>query len=229
MPGKHGLIDSLKHIAFEEEPEKTPASATPAAAPAAAAPFTPAFTAPFAPPAASAVPHAGYTPPLDAGVVPDNDEAYRRLLSKTDFEATDVAATIHKYLEPLKAIPDSVMSPNVKFKTAVIQAQAQAGLTGDAILAVFDTLQTRLQQEKDAFGTKAQQFASTEITGRQDRIGQISAQITQLQQQLAQLSGELADAQGKSTLAQSQFAAAAQRRGSEIEQQKAQYASLLRG
>jgi uncharacterized protein YlxW (UPF0749 family) len=168
-------------------------------------------------------------PPIDAGVVPDSDEAYRKLLSRTDFEATDVAATIHKYLEPLKAIPDSVMSPNVKFKTAVIQAQAQAGLTADAILAVFDTLQTRLQQEKDAFGTKAQQFASSEITARQDRIGQISAQITQLQQQLAQLSGELADAQGKSTLVQSQFAAAAQRRASEIEQQKAQYASMLKG
>jgi hypothetical protein len=229
MPGKHGLIDSLKHIAFEDEPEKPPANATPAAAPTAAAPFAPSFAAPFAPAFAGAAPQPGYMPPIDAGVVPDSDEAYRKLLSRTDFEATDVAATIHKYLEPLKAIPDSVMSPNVKFKTAVIQAQAQAGLTADAILAVFDTLQTRLQQEKDAFGTKAQQFASSEITARQDRIGQISAQITQLQQQLAQLSGELADAQGKSTLVQSQFAAAAQRRASEIEQQKAQYASMLKG
>jgi hypothetical protein len=229
MPGKHGLIDSLKHIAFEEEPEKPPANATPTAAPAAAPPFTPAFTAPFAPAAASAAPQAGYALPIDAGVVPDNDEAYQKLLSKTDFEGTDVAATIHKYLEPLKAIPDSVMSANIKFKTAVLQAKAQAGLTEDAILAVFDTLQTRLQQEKDAFGTKAQQFASSQITARQDRIGQISAQITQLQQQLAQLSGELADAQGKSTMVQSQFAAAAQRRTNEIEQQKAQYAALLRG
>jgi hypothetical protein len=229
MPGKHGLIDSLKHIAFEEEPEKTPASPTPAAAPTAAPSFASQFAPSFAPAAASAASPAVFAAPLDTGVVPDNDQAYRRLLSKTDFEATDVAATIHKYLEPLKAIPDSVMSPNIKFKTAVIQAQAQAGLTADAILAVFDALQAKLQQEKDAFGTKAQQFASSEITGRQDRIGQISAQITQLQQQLAQLSGELADAQGKSTLVQSQFAAAAQRRGSEIEQQKAQYASMLKG
>jgi septal ring factor EnvC (AmiA/AmiB activator) len=68
-----------------------------------------------------------------------------------------------------------------------------------------------------------------EITGRQDHIGQISAQITQLQQQLAQLSGELVEAQGKSTHVQSQFTAAAQRRGTEIEQQRAQYAVLLKG
>ena len=227
MPGKHGLIDSLKHIAFEDEPEKPPAHSTPTAAPAAAPSFAaPSFAQPFAP---ATAPQVGYQPPIGAGVVPDSDEAYRRLLSRTDFEATDVAATIHKYLEPLKAIPDSVMSPNIKFKTAVLQAQAQAGLTQDGILAVFDTLRTKLQQEMDAFETKAQQFASSEITGRQDRIGQISAQITQLQQQLAQLSGELADAQGKSTLVQSQFAAAAQRRASEIEQQKAQYASMLKG
>jgi ribosome-associated translation inhibitor RaiA len=228
MPGKHGLFDSLKHIAFEDDPEKPPAGTAPAAHPAAAPSFpAPSFAQPFTP--AAEAPQSAYTPPIGAGVVPDNDEAYRRLLSRTDFETTDVAATIHKYLEPLKAIPDNVMSPNIKFRTAVIQAQAQAGLTQDAILAVFDALQSRLQQEKDTFETKAQQFSSSEVTGRQDRIGQISAQITQLQQQLAQLSAELADAQGKSAYARSQFAAAAQRRASEIEQQKAQYASMLKG
>jgi len=229
MPGKHGLFDSLKHIAFEDEPEKPAATHTPPAAPAAAPPFAPSFTQPFAQAAAGAAPPVAFTPPIDAGVVPDNDEAYRKLLSKTDFESTAVASTIHKFLEPLKAIPDAVMSPNIKFKTAVLQAKAQAGLTEDGILAAFDTLTATLQQEKDAFETKAQQFASSQITGRQDRIGQISAQITQLQQELAKLSGELAEAQGKSAYARSQFAAAAQRRASEIEQQKAQYASLLKG
>ena len=151
------------------------------------------------------------------------------ILSKTDFEGTGKAATIHKFLEPLKAIPDSVMSPNVKFRTAVLQAKAQAGLTEDSILAVFDALKARLAQEQDAFGANAQQFAAREVTGRQERIGQITAQITQLQQELAQLSSELVEAQGKSSHAQSQFLAAVQRRSSEIEQQKAQYAALLKG
>ena len=63
----------------------------------------------------------------------------------------------------------------------------------------------------------------------EERIAQISSQISQLQQELANLSGELVEAQGKATHAHSQFTAAAQRRAIEIEQQKAQYASLLKG
>jgi len=237
MPtNKHGLIDSLKHMAFEDEPEKAEkpvTTATPAAAQtfgSAAHTFAPAAPAETFAPAETCAPQpAAYSLPIDTGVVPDNDEAYRKLLSKTDFEGTEVAATIHKFLEPLKAIPDTAMPPNIKFKTAVLQAQAQAGLTQDGILAVFDTLKARLQQEEDAFNAKAQQYVAREITGRQDHISQITAQITQLQQQLAQLSGELVEAQGKSTHVQSQFSAAAQRRGGEIEQQKAQYAALLKG
>lgn len=233
MPtNKHGLIDSLKHIAFEDEPEKpaSPAPTASATTPAFGHPAPQPFAQPFAPMAeTAAAPPPAFAAPIGGSPVPDNDEAYRKLLSKTDFEATDVASTIHKFLEPLKAIPDSVMGPNIKFKTAVLQAKAQAGLTEDGILAVFDTLAATLQQEKDAFETKAQQFASSQVSGRQDRIAQISAQITQLQQELAKLSGELADAQGKSAYARSQFASAAQRRASEIEQQKAQYAALLKG
>ncbi|MGA3260064.1 MAG: hypothetical protein ABSE35_14375 [Bryobacteraceae bacterium] len=236
MPtNKHGLFDSIKHMAFEDEPEKAEKPETintPAAAQTfgtAAHAYAPAAPAESFAPSETSAPPVGYQMPIDTGVVPDNDEAYRKLLSKTDFEGTDVAATIHKFLEPLKAIPDTAMPPNIKFKTAVLQAQAQAGLTQDGILAVFDTLKARLQQEEDAFNAKAQQFVAREITGRQDHISQITAQITQLQQQLAQLSGELVEAQGKSAHVQSQFAAAAQRRGGEIEQQKAQYAALLKG
>ena len=144
-------------------------------------------------------------------------------------ESSSAAATIHKFLDPLKAIPDTVMPSNVKFKTAVIQATAQAGLTEDGILGTFDTLKGKLQQEHDAFGQKAQQFAAREVAGRQDQIQKITEQITELQQELARLSNELVDAQGKSTHAQSQFEAAVQRRSSELEQQRALYASLLKG
>lgn len=222
MTGKHGFLDTLKSVAFEEEPPK-PAEHTTASAASA-------FSAPVATPVVeSAAPPAPYALPIDAGVVPDNDSVYQTLLSKTDFESTPTAVTIHKFLDPLKAIPDTVMPSNVKFKTAVIQATAQAGLTEDGILGTFDTLKTKLQQEHDAFGQKAQQFAAREVNGRQDQIQKITEEITQLQQQLAQLSNELVDAQGKSTHAQSQFEAAVQRRASELEQQKALYASLLKG
>jgi hypothetical protein len=229
--GKHGFLDVLKEVAFEDEPAP-PEKHTPAPPPSpvsAPAFSSPPFSAPVAAPLASPASPAAFSMPIDAGVVPDNDAVYQTLLAKTDFEATPAAATIHKFLDPLKAIPDTVMPTNVKFKTAVVQATAQAGLTEDAILGTFDTLKAKLQQEKDAFSGKSQQFAAREVAGRQDQIQKISAQITQLQQELARLSNELVDAQGKATHAQSQFEAAVQRRDSELEQQKALYASLLKG
>jgi hypothetical protein len=229
MTEKHGFLDALKHVAFEDEPAP-PEKHTPAPTVPAPAFSSPPFSAPeAAAPIASLASPVPYALPIDAGVVPDNDAVYQTLLAKTDFEATPAAATIHKFLDPLKAIPDTVMPTNVKFKTAVVQASAQAGLTEDAILGTFDTLKARLQQEKDAFNGKSQQFAAREVAGRQDQIQKISAQITQLQQELARLSNELVDAQGKATHAQSQFEAAVQRRGSELEQQRATYASLLKG
>jgi hypothetical protein len=211
MTNKHGLLDTIKHLAFEDEPAKQAPETVPAA--------------PTGVPSAMAV----HPLPVDAGVVPDGDEVYQKILSRTNFEDTDEAGTIHKFLDPLAAIPDAVMPPNVKFKTAVLQAKAQAGLTEESILATFDTLKTRLQQEQDGFSANAQQFTAREITARQDRISQINVQITRLQQELGELSGELVEAQGKSAHAQSQFTAAMQRRASEIEQQKAQYTALLKG
>ena len=227
MTGKHGFLDALKQAAFEDEPAQ-PDKHAPAPAPSAFS--TPPFSPPvYAPADAGSAPPAPYALPIDAGVVADNDSVYQTLLAKTDFEGSPAAATIHKFLDPLKAIPDTVMPSNVKFKTAVIQATAQAGLTEDGILGTFDTLKAKLQQEHDAFGQKAQQFAAREVAGRQDQIQKISEQITELQQELARLSNELVDAQGKSTHAQSQFEAAVQRRGSELEQQRALYSSLLKG
>jgi hypothetical protein len=222
MTGKHGFLDTLKSVAFEEEPPKPQQHTQAPAAPSFSAPLTSQSVESSAP----AIP---YALPIDAGVVPDNDAVYQTLLSKTDFESTPAAATIHKFLDPLKAIPDTVMPSNIKFKTAVIQATAQAGLTEDGILGTFDTLKARLQQEHDAFGQKSQQFAAREVTGRQDQIQKITEQITELQQELARLSNELVDAQGKATHAQSQFEAAVQRRASELEQQRALYTSLLKG
>jgi hypothetical protein len=227
MTGKHGFLDTLKSVAFEEEPAQPEKHAQ---APSAPAFSSPPFSAPvIASGDATAASPTPYSLPIDAGVVPDNDSVYQTLLSKTDFEGTPAAATIHKFLDPLKAIPDTVMPSNIKFKTAVIQATAQAGLTEDGILGAFDTLKTKLQQEHDSFGQKAQQFSAREVAGRQDQIQKITEQITELQQELARLSNELVDAQGKATHAQTQFEAAVQRRSSELEQQKALYASLLKG
>jgi hypothetical protein len=64
MTEKHGFLETLKHVAFEDEPAP-PEKHTPAQAPP--------------------VP---YALPIDAGVVPDGDAVYQTLLAKTDFEGT---------------------------------------------------------------------------------------------------------------------------------------------
>jgi len=185
MSEKHGFLDALKHVAFEDEPAPPEKHTTPTAAPNfAATAFVPTRVEAATPPTTYAPPTAYAS--IDAGVVPDNDSVYQMLLGKTDFEGTTTAGTI-------------------------------------------DTLKAKLQQEKDAFSSKAQLFAAKEVKGRQDQIQKITDQITELQQELARLSNELVDAQGKGTHAQSQFEGAVQRRSSELEQQKALYASLLKG
>jgi hypothetical protein len=224
MTSKHGFLETLKNMAFEEEPEKPEKAASSASVAARTEPASAHVSSVHAAPGAATV-----TAPVEIGTVADSDEVYQRLLARTDFQATEVAATIHTYLDPLQAIADTVMPPNIKFRTAVLQAKAHAGLSEEGILNAFDKLKAQLDQEQEAFTAKAQQFAAHEVSGRQEKISQISTQIAELQQQLAQLSGELAEAQGKSSHAQSQFAAALQRRAIEIEQQKEQYAALLKG
>lgn len=214
MSNKDGFIDSLKHMVFEDEPES--AKATPVPAPVANVPTHVARV-----PSAPVFNHPSYAAPE----VSDDDEIYQRVLAKTAFEQTEVGSTIHKFLDPLAGLP---MDPALKFKTAVAQAKAQNGLNEGAILATFDSLKAALEAEQESFTKKAQQFAAREITGRQDRINDITSQITTLQQELSQLSTELVDAQGKAARAHGQFNAAIERRAAEIEQQKLQYSALLK-
>jgi hypothetical protein len=164
----------------------------------------------------------------------ETEHVYKKILAKTDFLATPVAATIHKYLDPLSAIP--AMDERTKFKTAVVQARAQEGLTAEKILATFDGLKVALQHEQESFGATAEATKEQEIANRQKKVQEITdaisakqKEISQLQQRLSQVSTELVEAQGKIQRAESQFTIAAQRRAVEIDQEKAKYVSLLQG
>jgi uncharacterized protein YoxC len=207
MTQKDGFLDGLKHMVFEDEPEKTNSAAGASAAAPAKAPAT------FA------------QPKLTPSTVAEDDDVYRRILARTDFDATEAGATVQKFLAPLASLP---MDTALKFKTAVAQASAQTGLTAEKVLGTFDQLEAALDQERDAFTRKAQQFAEREVNGRSQRINEITAQIGKLQQELSTLSTELVQAQTKAAHAEGQFTAAVERRRSEIEQQKAQYAALLK-
>src|SRR5262245_39673448 len=218
------FIDSIKHAIIEDDDPK----ADNKSAPHSDAVQTAATAAPVAAPAPSPYQPSSQTMSEEA------DHLYQRILAKTNFESTSVAAVIHKYLDPLSALPS--LDEKTRFKTAVIQAKAQEGLTQEKILATFDGLKVALQNEQESFAASAEATKQEEIEHRQKRVQEITdtiaqkqKEIAQLQQRLSDMTTELVGAQGKIQRAESQFAIAAQRRALEIDQEKAKYVNLLQG
>lgn len=216
------IIDSIKHAIIEDDDPKAEAKPESHAETTAAPESVP---NPAAPP-----PHIADAQPMSEEV----EHCYQRILAKTNFNATQVAATIHKYLDPLSAIPS--LDERMRFKTAVVQAKAQEGLTQEKILATFDGLKVALQNEQESFQASAQATRQREIDDRQrkvqeitDQIAQKQREIGQMQQRLSEMTTDLVGAQGKIQRAESQFTIAAQRRAVEIDQEKAKYLSLLQG
>jgi len=220
------FIDSIKHVIIEDDDPK--AEAKPQAH-SEAPPETAATAAPAAASPASSYPSMS-TQPMSEEV----EHVYQKILAKTNFESTQVAATIHKYLDPLSAVPS--LDERTRFKTAVVQAKAQEGLTQEKILATFDGLKVALQNEQESFAASAEATKQREVNDRQkhvqevtDAIAQKQKEIAQLQQRLSDMTTELVGAQGKIQRAESQFTIAVQRRALEIDQEKAKYLSLLQG
>jgi chromosome segregation ATPase len=228
------FLDGIKHVIIEDDDPK-PGGQTSHPHQEAA----PAVAAPVAVPAGSAAPQASsqtssYQTMSGQPMSEETEHCYQRILAKTNFAATQVSATIHKYLDPLSAIP--ALDERTKFKTAVIQAKAQEGLSQEKILATFDGLKVALQNEQESFAASAEATKQHEIAERQkkvqeitDAIAQKQKEVAQLQQRLSEVTNELVGAQGKIQRAESQFTIAAQRRALEIDQEKAKYISLLQG
>jgi len=224
------FIDSLKHVIIEDDDPKPEGHSQ---APAQENPQPHSEAAPVnAAPVAESANHSSYQTMSGQPMSEETEHVYQRILAKTNFNATQVAATIHKYLDPLSAIPS--LDERTRFKTAVVQAKAQEGLTQEKILATFDGLKVALQNEQDSFAASAAATKQREIEDRQkkvqdvtDAIAQKQKEIAQLQQRLSDVTTELVGAQGKIQRAESQFTIAAQRRALEIDQEKAKYVSLL--
>jgi hypothetical protein len=230
----HGFLDSLKSMVVDETPDTTTPASTPAvpAAPASAFSFNSTFgagaaTAPaYAPATQPPSPSlSSFMPPVNAAPGPEAEDFYQKLLAKTNFDTSDIAQTIQKFIAPLQnLIPDR----NMLFKAGVAGAKAQAGVTEDAILATFDTLKASLSQAEESFKTKAATFEAKEITARTQRLTDISTQISSLQAEQQQVAADLSEAQAKSARTQSGFNSALQRRAAEIDAQKAQTAAMLK-
>jgi len=221
------FIDSIKHVIIEDDDPK--AEAKPQAHPQASPEIAPTSAPVAASPASASYPAMSVQPMSE-----EVEHVYQKILAKTNFESTQVAATIHKYLDPLSAIPS--LDERTRFKTAVVQAKAQEGLTQEKILATFDGLKVALQNEQESFAASAEATKQREINDRQkhvqevtDAIAQKQKEIAQLQQRLSEMTSDLVGAQGKIQRAESQFTIAAQRRALEIDQEKAKYLSLLQG
>ena len=222
------FIDGLKHVIIEDDDPKPDAQKSAQSHPQPLTEAAPAVAVPVA--ASIDIPayHPASAPPMSE----ETEHVYQRILAKTNFDATQVCATIHKYLDPLSAIPS--LDDRTKFKTAVIQAKAQEGLSQEKILATFDGLKVALQNEQESFANSAAATKQREIDDRQkkvqevtDAIAQKQKEIAQLQQRLSEVTTDLVGAQGKIQRAESQFAIAVQRRALEIDQEKAKYVSLL--
>jgi len=225
------FFDGIKHVIIEDDDPKPEGQAQHAQP---RIEMAPAVAVPVAVPADSAASQAPYQTMSGQPMSEETEHCYQRILAKTNFAATQVAVTIHKYLDPLSAIPS--LDERMKFKTAVIQAKAQEGLSQEKILATFDGLKVALQNEQESFAASAEATKQHEIAERQkkvqeitDAISQKQKEVAQLQQRLAEVTTELVGAQGKIQRAESQFTIAAQRRALEIDQEKAKYVSLLQG
>jgi hypothetical protein len=220
------FIDTIKHAIVEDDPDPKASTSNQA--------HTESKTSNSPAPLRESV---AADPAASASYQSFNEEAehvYKKILARTDFQSTAVAATIRKYLDPLSAIP--AMDERTKFKTAFVQARAQEGLTQEKILATFDGLKVALQNEQESFAATAEGTKDQEIAHRQKKVQEMTdaiaakqKEISQLQQQLSQMSTDLVQAQGKIQHAESQFTIAAQRRAVEIDQEKAKYLSLLQG
>jgi hypothetical protein len=226
------FFDGIKHVIIEDDDPKPEAQGQSPAHPQPHSEAAPAVAVPVT--ASTDRDSASYHPASVPPMSEETEHVYQRILAKTNFDATQVSATIHKYLDPLSAIPS--MDERTKFKTAVIQAKAQEGLSQEKILATFDGLKVALHNEQDSFAASAAATKQREIDDRQKKVQEISdaiaqkqKEIAQLQQRLSDVTTELVGAQGKIQRAESQFTIAAQRRAVEIDQEKGKVVSLLQG
>lgn len=202
---------SLRDKFFEPDKPK-PAAKPPLAAPVPAAPAQ-------APPSTYA-----QISGLAYGVSTETSAAYVTLKAKTDFDRTSPGMTLKKFLDPLQKLP---LDEGMKAKTAMAQAEANSSLTVQAVLDTFEILKNALTAETTNFDAFIQKTTASGVTARQQQIEAIKKQVEDLQQQMIQLSTAMAEAQAKIDHATGEFNTAKARRASELEQQKAHYASIL--
>src|SRR5260370_7479276 len=90
------FIDSIKHVIIEDDDPKPEARLHPQAH---------AEAAPVAMPVAPSTDGSAYQTISGQPMSEETEHVYQRILAKTNFNPTQVPATIPKYLDPLSPIP----------------------------------------------------------------------------------------------------------------------------
>jgi len=206
------FIDLIKKAIFEEEPQAPQQSAKPAQG--RPSPRPPSDSAP------------AYVP-----MGTNDNQFYTRLAKQTDLSAVPELARIEAFAAPLvSVIPDKSM----RYKAALATAQAQGGLTKDAILKGFDTLLNVLNSSASSFTKQSDEVAKTEVDGRMGQISEINSTIQQKQKEIVDLQQQAKSMQSQAEVSRSKlqdakanFAAALDRRRTEIQQQRKEFENIL--
>ena len=205
------FMDLIKKAIFEEEPQapQQPAKLSPGAAASRSVESAPAY--------------------VSAGT--RDNQFYARLAKQTDLSAVPELAKIEAYAAPLCSV---ISDKALRYKAALATAQAQGGLTKDAILKGFDTLLSVLNSSANTFGKQTEDVSRTEVDAK---IAQISAineaiqqkqkEIAELQQQAKSMQAQAEASRAKLQEAKSNFAAALERRRVEIQQQRKEFEAIL--
>lgn len=174
---------------------------------------------PHADPAPVAQPApAVYISPTQAVDVADHsDDAYQRLLAKTNWEKAPVFVAIQKYLGPMDGL---AVDEKTKFSIALKQAQAQDGIDPAALNQNFESMKSVLQSAADTFAQNVAAKTASDVDAKKKQAETLQAQVQQLTE-------DAFAAQQKLQIAQHKFDVALQTRLNEINQAAAKYAALL--
>ena len=172
--------------------------------------------------------------PAPAAYVPmgtRDNQFYTRLAKQTDLSAVPELAKIEAYAAPLTSV---ITDKALRYKAALATAQSQGGLTKDAILKGFDALLTVLNSSATTFNKQTDEVSRTEVDAKIAQIGDINdaiqqkqKEITDLQQQVKSMQSQTEVSRSKLQEAKNNFAAALERRRSEIQQQRKEFETIL--
>lgn len=207
------FMDLIKKAIFEEEPQSQQQAAKPA-------------PAPMAPRASQTAPTPAYVP-----MTGRDNQFYARLAKQTELAAVPELAKIEQFAAPLATvIPDK----SLRYKAALATAQAQGGLTKDAILRGFDSLLNLLDSSASTFNRQTDEVGKTEVDAKLGQINEMNDTIQQKQKEIADLQQQMKSMQSQTEVsrsklqeAKSNFASALDRRRAEIQQQRKEFETIL--